>query len=160
MENNLAFTDFVELQRTAAQFVERNYSSERIATVWPLSQALRRPEFGYVQRPLAVRAIGDFTARTVDSPGWQQDAQVLVIFSRMWEPDWSWSRFAWVRRLWHDYYGYEPDLTAAEMAYRPWRPVATWQRRGQWIAVYEVSTGTVVPALWDRSAESGVHRYR
>ena len=45
-ENNLAFTDFVRLQEDAAAYVELHYPGEPVATVWPLTSALRRPEVG------------------------------------------------------------------------------------------------------------------
>lgn len=137
-ENNLAFTDFVKLQQTAAGFVERDYPGKRIATVWPLSAALTRPEFGYVHRALPVRSLPDFTARSVDDPEWRRDARVFVFFSRTWEPSWSWTQFALVRELWHQFYGYEPELSVPEMRSRPMTPVARWERRGLWVEVYEV----------------------
>jgi hypothetical protein len=145
-ENNLAFTDFVALQQTAAEFVARNYAGERIATVWPLTSALSRPEFGYVRHAIPVSSLPDFTAHSVDSPDWQRDARVLVFFSRMWEPEWSWTNIELVRKVWRRFYGYEPELTIPEMRRRPLTPVARWERRGQWIEVYEVSTGTVAAA--------------
>jgi hypothetical protein len=144
LENNLAFTDFVELQRTAAGFVEANYPCERIATVWPLTSALSRPEFGYVRRAVPVHSLPDFTARSVDSPAWRQDARVFVFFSRMWQPAWSWTNIELMRKFWRHFYGYEPELSISEMRSRSLTPVARWQRRGQWIEVYEV---TVARAL-------------
>ena len=137
-ENNLAFKDFVELQQTAAEFVSRNYSSERIATGWPLTSALSRPEFGYVERAMAVQSLPDFTAASLDSPDWRRNARILVVFSRMWEPEWSWTRIGIVRKIWRHFYGYEPELTTPEMRSRPLAPVARWERRGLWIEVYEV----------------------
>jgi 4-amino-4-deoxy-L-arabinose transferase-like glycosyltransferase len=154
-ENNLAFTDFVELQQTAAEFVERDYPGQRIATVWPLTAALSRPEFGYVHRAMPVHSLPDFTAHSVDSPDWQRDARVLIFFSRMWEPEWSWTHIALVRNMWRRFYGYQPDLTIPEMRSRPFAPVARWQRHGQWIEVYvgqasgpvlSLKTETVAPA--------------
>jgi 4-amino-4-deoxy-L-arabinose transferase-like glycosyltransferase len=136
-EDNLAFTDFVALQQTAADFVARNYASERVATVWPLTSALSRPEFGYVSRPMAVLSLPDFTARSVDHPEWQRDARVFIIFSRTWRPAWSWTNIELVRRIWRHFYGYEPELTIPDMQSRPFTPVARWQRRGQWIEVLE-----------------------
>ena len=141
-ENNLAFTDFVALQQTAAEFVARSYAGERIATVWPLTSALSRPEFGYVRRALPVRSLPDFTAHSVDSPDWRRDARVFVFFSRIWEPEWSWTNIELVRKTWRHFYGYEPELSINEMRRRPLTPVARWQRRGQWIEVYEISTST------------------
>jgi len=137
-ENNLAFTNFVELQQTAAGFVARSYPGERIATVWPLTSALSRPEFGYVRRAIPVHSLPDFTAHSVDSPDWRRDARVLVFFSRMWEPEWSWTNIEIVRKIWRHFYGYEAELSIPEMRSRPLTPVARWERRGQWIEVYEV----------------------
>ncbi len=144
-ENNLAFTDFVELQRTAAGFIERQ-GGPPVATAWPLTSALRRPEFGYVRRPLPVSALPDFTAHSVDSPDWRRGARLLVIFSRMWEPEWSWTHIEIVRKIWRHFYGYEPELTMAGMLGRPVTPVARWERHGLWVEVYEISPGTVAAA--------------
>ncbi|HTQ56441.1 MAG TPA: hypothetical protein VMI94_18355 [Bryobacteraceae bacterium] len=154
-ENNLAFTDFVELQQAAAGFVEQN--GRPVATVWPLAAALRRPEFGYVQRPIPVHALPDFTASNVDNPAWQRDARVLVLFSRMWEPPWSWTNVELVRKIWRHFYGYEPELTARDMSGRPFTPVARWERHGLWVEVYELNPGTVVAARSDRTAECSGH---
>jgi len=141
-ENNLAFASFVELQQTAAEFVARNYPGERIATVWPLTSALSRPEFGYVRRAIPVDSLPDFTAHSVDSPDWRRDARVLVFFSRMWEPEWSWTNIPLVRKIWRHFYGYEPELSIPEMRSRPLAPVARWERRGLWIEIYEVAMAT------------------
>ena len=145
-ENNLAFTDFVELQQTAAGYVARNYAGERIATVWPLTSALSRPEFGYVRQAIPVHSLADFTAGSVDSPDWRGDARILVFFSRTWEPEWSWTNIELVRKIWRHFYGYEPELTIPEMRRRALTPVARWERHGQWIEVYEAGAGTVAAA--------------
>jgi len=145
-ENNLAFTDFVALQQTAAEFVARNYPSERIATVWPLTSALGSPEFGYVSRAVPVHSLPDFTPHSVDAADWQRDARVLVFFPRMWEPRWSWTNIELVRKIWRHFYGYEPEISSSEMRSRGITSVARWERRGQWIEIYEVSpTAPSVP---------------
>ena len=149
LENNLAFTDFVRLQQAAAGFVERYYAGERVATVWPLTSALSHPEYGYVRRAIAVHSLKDFTAHSVDGGDWRRDARVLIFFSRTWEPEWSWARIGWVRTLWSRFYGYQADLPAAEMRERGLAQVARWERRGQWIEVYEwaaVQSAGVRPA--------------
>ena len=106
--------------------------------MWPLTSALSRPEFGYVRRAIPVTSLPDFTAHSVDSPDWRRGARVLVFFPRMWEPQWSWTNIVLVRKIWRRFYGYEPDLSIREMQRRPLTPVARWERRGQWIEVYEV----------------------
>jgi 4-amino-4-deoxy-L-arabinose transferase-like glycosyltransferase len=136
-ENNLAFTDFVKLQQAAAEFLERDFAGAPVATVWPLTSALRRPELGYVSHPLPVRSLPDFTAASVNRLDWNS-VRVVVLFSRMWEPEWSWTHIELVRRIWHRFYGYEPELSFVEMRRRPVTPVARWVRHGLWVEVYEV----------------------
>jgi hypothetical protein len=158
LENNLAFTDFVAVQRDAAQFLERRYSGARVATAWPLTSALSRPAFGYVNHPLPVLALRDFTPATIDRQQWA-DARVFVLFSRTWEPALSWTRIPWVRDLWTCFYGYQPELTTLDMRLRAMLPVAHWSRRGQWIEIYEISTDMAAPVLADRSAECSGRPY-
>jgi hypothetical protein len=64
-ENNLAMTDFVSLQAAAAAYLDQRASNARIATAWPLTDALRRPEFGYVHRPLKVEQIENLSPLSI-----------------------------------------------------------------------------------------------
>ena len=157
-ENNLAFVDFVKLQRGAAQFLERRYPGERVATVWPLTSALARPAFGYVSRPQPVDSLQDFTAVSIDRHDWH-GARLFVLFSRMWEPDWSWTRIELVRKIWRRFYGYEPELSIADMRSRPMLPIAQWSRQGLWLAIFEVNTETLAGARSDRSAEYSARQH-
>jgi hypothetical protein len=137
-ENNLAFVDFVRLQQDAAEFVEQRYVGQRVATVWPLTSALSRPELGYVTHPVMVRGLPDFTAATMHRLDWPS-VRAVVLFSRTWEPAWSWTDIELVRKIRHRFYGYEPDLSIVQMRQRPVAPVARWARHGQSIEVYEAS---------------------
>jgi 4-amino-4-deoxy-L-arabinose transferase-like glycosyltransferase len=139
-ENNLAFTDFVELQRAAAEFVERDYRGAPVATAWPLSSALRRPELGYVGQALTVRGIPDFTPGSIDRLKWR-GVRVFVLFSRMWQPALNWTDLKFVREIWRRFYGYVPEVSFLQMRQRAVLPVARWERHGLWIEVYEVNTG-------------------
>src|SRR5437867_2390563 len=71
LEYHLAFTDFVKLHQTAAGYLEAHYPEAEVCTAWPLSAALRRPEFGYVKSPRHVRQIRDFTESSVSARGRQ-----------------------------------------------------------------------------------------
>jgi 4-amino-4-deoxy-L-arabinose transferase-like glycosyltransferase len=135
-ENNLAMVDFVELQQTAAQFLERTYSNRRIYTAWPLTQALRDPSFGYVERKLSPAETGDLrysTLRAIDP----QAVDVLVLYSRTWEPEWGVLRFGAIQRFLHHFYEYEPQMNSAQVREQfNLTPVQRWTRRGQWVEVY------------------------
>ena len=135
-ENNLAMTDFVDLQQAAAEKLEESYAGQPVYTAWPLTQALRNPAFGYVRRPLTAAETSDLrysTLRRIDPKA----VDVLVLYSRTWEPDWSVLRFPLVRRFLTHFYEYEPQMDSAQVReHFQLQPVARWTQRGQWIEIY------------------------
>jgi hypothetical protein len=135
-ENNLAMADFVELHQTAAQFLEKTYPNRRIYTAWPLTQALRDPAFGYVktkQAPVETADLRYSTLRVIDS----KNVDVLVLYSRTWEPEWGVLRFGIVERFLHRFYEYEPQMNTAQVReHFGLIPVQRWTRRGQWVEIY------------------------
>lgn len=136
-ENNLAMADFVRLQKDAASYLERNDPSETIYTAWPLTAALRTPEFGYVRHDMRTSETSDLRASTLSRLDRRQ-ARVLVVYSRTWDPPWGVLRIPVVERFLERFYDYEPELSASQA--REWlglERAARWDRRGQWIEVYE-----------------------
>ncbi len=136
LENNLAFVDFVGLQAEAAEYLEAHIPEGKIATMFPLASAMRRPEFGYVRHRLRVREIYDSSARNV-VPLAHEDVAVLVLYSVAWDPLGLMKNPRWVVFI-KRYYGYEPPVSEQEIgvllgAHR----VARWTRRGQWIEIYQ-----------------------
>ena len=138
-ENNLAMVDFIELHRSAAQFLEKTYANNRIYTAWPLTQAVRDPAFGYVTAKLQPAETNDLrysTLRAIDP----QKVDVLVLYSRTWEPEWGLLRFGIVGRFLHRFYEYEPQMNSAQVReHFGLTPVQRWTRHGQWIEIYSRS---------------------
>ena len=135
-ENNLAMADFVGLQTAAAHFLEHEYPADRIHTAWPLTAALRNPDFGYVAHGLRTVETSDLHASTLSSLDPQQ-VTVLVLYSRTWEPAWGILQNAWVVRLLTRFYDYEPQMSSEQCRLRlNLLPVMRWTRRGQWIEIY------------------------
>jgi 4-amino-4-deoxy-L-arabinose transferase-like glycosyltransferase len=133
-ENNFAVVDFVSLHKDAAEFVEAKYPNETIVSAWPFPDALRRPEFGYVTRPLKIRGIEDFHYETVAK---LKDVDVLVVYSRTWEPRLSVLRIPSIRKLLERYYSYDRQITSDEIHDQlGLNAVVMYTRRGQWIEVY------------------------
>lgn len=135
-ENNLAVVDFVRLQQEAAELVESQYQNRLIGSAWPFPDSLRRPEFGYVQQPMRVKGLANFDAPTVLAPQ-NRDIDVLVLYSRTWEPGWSVIGLPWVKEFLKRYYFYSPQVTGAEVQ----RDLGLLlrgrvERRGQWIEIY------------------------
>lgn len=137
LENNLAMVDFVELHQAAAEYLERDAVNLKIATAWPLTGALRRTEFNYVRKPLAVVETGDFHTRNVLAAASRERPDVLVVYSRTWEPRFGLLNIPFVERLLRAYYDWEPQIGASEIeAHLGLHSRFRFQQRGQWIEVY------------------------
>jgi hypothetical protein len=138
-ENNLGWTDYVRVQQEAAAFVEARYGGQHaVATAWPLSAALVRPEAGYVATPLEVTGLPDFRPATLDAIDWEQ-TPVLVYFTELPESAPGFSRNETAIRLRRRYWRWEPDIAPAEFrARRPFlHSVGRWRRGGYLVEVYE-----------------------
>jgi 4-amino-4-deoxy-L-arabinose transferase-like glycosyltransferase len=135
-ENNLAMVDFVNLHRTAAQFLEKSYPDKTVYTAWPLTQALRNPAFGYVDRAMSAAETSDLHYSTLNALD-PRSVDVLVLYSRTWEPRQGVFRWMHVRYFLSRYYAYEREITPAEVRQHfGLIPVQRWTQRGQWIEIY------------------------
>jgi hypothetical protein len=137
LENNLSMVDFVRLQETAAEYVERHAPEARIATTWPLTNALAEPDFGYVKRPLRVVRIerqqpADFAALDPAS------FDLAVIYSRGQRTPRPFldvvPRFA--RRFVSGYVAAPEPPSPQDMQRAGLAPVAQWSLGGEWLAIY------------------------
>lgn len=126
-ENNLAFVSFVELQKTAAASVA--VRDGMVATAFPMAEALRNPDLGFVDDPRKVTAIADFTAPEIEKlklhpPG------MVVVFTRTWDPL-HFLQHQFVERFLANQYGYRPDMDPDAIADALSMQVAhRWTRRG------------------------------
>jgi hypothetical protein len=135
-ENNLALVDFVDLHRDAARFLEKSYPGKTIYTAWPLTQALRNPAFGYVDQPMSAAETSDLHLSTLSALN-PKSVDVLVLYSRTWEPRWGVLQWPAVRDFLGHFYEYEPQMTPAEV--QPHFGLVSVQRRdrrGQWIEIF------------------------
>lgn len=135
-ENNLSMVDFVRLHREAAQFLEANYPRETIHTAWPLTGALSNPAFGYVDRKLSTAETSDLRYSTLAALD-PKSVDVLVLYSRTWEPAWGVLRWPAITRFLARFYEYGREMDSTEVA-RHFGLTRTrrWDRRGQWIEIY------------------------
>ncbi len=135
-EDNLAFSDFVMLQKESADFVARSFQNAQVETAWPLTIELARPELGFVPRAMAVHSLPDFTLPTLEGRDWGK-ADVVVIFLRTWDTPVNLMRIPAVQGFWQRFCGYAPSATREEVErFVPLRLTARFERRGQWLDVY------------------------
>jgi 4-amino-4-deoxy-L-arabinose transferase-like glycosyltransferase len=136
-EENLAFTDFLKLHADAADYIAHWYSNPVVYTAWPMSMELSRPELGFVTRTIRVESLPNLTTATLESLDWSK-VQMLVVFSRNWDPPVNLLRMASpLIPFWQSYYGFVPNATPEEARARVPFPVdQTFTRRGQWVDIY------------------------
>jgi hypothetical protein len=151
-EDNVAFSDFVRLHAQAADFLEGRFPKARIASAWPMTAELRRPELGYVGSPFEIVRLPDFSAATIQSVDWKR-VDVLVIYSRRWDPSLNLLHSPLLARFWRHFSGNIPDVDSTEAwNLLPGMSRAHFERRGQWVDVYvnpEAERGSRV-LVWNR----------
>ena len=129
LENNLAFVDFVELERAAAAAAE-DRPALSTATVFPMTDALSNPEFGFVERAHRVVALPDFSPAAIEK---LKDAtpDMMIVFDPVWDP-FHLLRIEALRSFLERNYGYVPALSPAQIARAlSMRIARRWTRRGQ-----------------------------
>ena len=135
-EDNFAVVDFGRLQETAARYLQSHYPHSRIYTAWPLTPALRGPDFGYVTKPLDAHETRDFRysfLAKLDPRG----VDVLVTYPRTWEPVFWILRLPLIGAYLTKFYEWEPPMTPEQCrAVLGLVRVAHWDRRGQWIDIW------------------------
>jgi len=116
-EENLAYRDFILLHRDAAHFLEDNYAGARVLTTWPATDELKNPYFGYLSRPLRVSPVENFDRDSLaEAAARKSDYDAALLFST---------------------HG-GPTLDDALQSLGG-RVVFREERKGQWVAVVEMS---------------------
>jgi hypothetical protein len=141
LEDNLAYRDYIVMHQQAACFLESRYPNTPVLTAWPASDELSRPYLRYVNKPLRVVRMEDFTAEQVLSAAdMRQSFGVVAAFSTKYEP--SHPMFAnwetW-QKLKTRFFGFHRDLppqVIAEMLGGTIEHMET--RNGQWIAIIRI----------------------
>jgi hypothetical protein len=135
-ENNLAWTDFVALQKEAANYLEVYAPDKRIASTWPFTGAIQHPYLGYVEKPLTgVELPGFHVSEITEFDRSQYD--LLVVYEKFWTFEGRAFDNALLRPIIQQYKDYHPQATEAEInAGIGLVPVQKFERGGQWIEIY------------------------
>jgi 4-amino-4-deoxy-L-arabinose transferase-like glycosyltransferase len=118
LENNLAFVDFVNLEIKAARAVDGMPGT--LATSFPMADAFRGNDYGYVWQARKVRSIADFQPESVaELKG--NPPELMIVYDPAWDP------LHWMAKL----PGYRPQMTAGEIGrLLDMRLTRHWERGG------------------------------
>jgi hypothetical protein len=116
-EENLAYRDFTLLHRDAARFLAEKYPAARVLTSWPATDELRNPYYGYTPLALNVVPVENFLPAELErAAGRKSEYDVALLYS--------------------SHGGLELDEAARLL---DGRVVFRQDRKGQWVAVLEIS---------------------
>ena len=86
-EDTLLYRDYVVLHKAAANELASRFPGRRVLTAWPASDELTRPYLGYVNQPLQVVRIENFSDLEMLRASHAADQfDVVLLFSTKWEP--------------------------------------------------------------------------
>jgi 4-amino-4-deoxy-L-arabinose transferase-like glycosyltransferase len=148
-EDTLAYRDSILLQQDAIAQILARYGRPTVLTAWPASDELTKPELGYVEHPLQVVAIDNFSypqirvaaerAATEGATG--EPYTVALLFSTKYDPPGLLLRLEGRageqnQALDERYFAFHQDLDPRTIAHLLGGSVV-WQeqRHGQWAAV-------------------------
>ena len=137
-ENNLAWTDFVALQKEAASYLEAYAPDKRILSSWPFPGAVQHPYLGYVAHPLTAIELPGYTFRVEDIKNFDPNSyDLLVAYSKFWTFEGHGFDNKLLRSFIEQYQDYHPQATEAEIKDATGLiPVHRWERGGQWIEIF------------------------
>ena len=126
-ENNLLFATFAELGAKTAGSIELRQGS--IATTFPMSAALRHPDYGYVSREREVVELAGFHEEDI-APLQANRPDMVVVYDTTWDPlgILDSGPALWLQE---NYFGYKPQLSDRAVAEKlSMRVVHQWRQRG------------------------------
>jgi 4-amino-4-deoxy-L-arabinose transferase-like glycosyltransferase len=137
-EDNLAYADYIRLHQGAASFIEHRLPHAIVLTAWTGTDELTTPWLGYVQQPVRVVPIENFSAGQILSAAQNQGAfDAAFVFSTKYDPGPTvLSRLrVWEQRN-EQYFGFHQDLPPETIAQLLGGKIVWQQHKGaQWAAV-------------------------
>jgi len=137
-EDNLAYAHLVRLEQAGIAALNAQCPGATVLSAWPLTDAMTRPELGYLKEPYEVYPLEDFSAaqieRAASEPGRYSAA---LVFSTKYDPQSPlFTLGAKSKALDEEYFGLHRDLPPEEIA-RQLGGKLLWRKtdQGQWIAL-------------------------
>jgi hypothetical protein len=136
-EDNLNYASYVRLHQQAAKLIESRYPRAIVLTAWPASDELTHSYLGYVQKPIQVVRIENFSVEQLKLAQQSGDYDVALIFTT------KLPRFRWLGwRSWEAansrYFDLHEDVSPGLAAFLlQGRIVMQESQNGQRVAVLE-----------------------
>ena len=131
---NLSVTRFVQVQQEAARYLEAYRPYRRVASAWPFTEAISRPEFGYVERALPVVRLKNLDLASIADVN-SSRYDVLVVYSRS-EPLGVFETPV-IRTFWQRFLSYPREATEEQIHNALGLNLEiSWNQSGHTLAIY------------------------
>jgi hypothetical protein len=140
-EDTLLYRDYIIVHKQAADELSARYPHARILTAWPATDELARPFLGYVQRPLSVVPIENFSALEVEWAAQATDQfDVALLFPTKWQPPHPLFRsLPFGAELQERFFDYREEMPPRQIAnILGGRTVRYLNRNNEWVAVVAI----------------------
>jgi hypothetical protein len=137
-EDNLSYADSIRLHQLAIRQIATRFPGSTVLTAWPATDELRKPELGYVKKPMPVIAVDNFSLEEIQkAAGSSADATTAFAFSTKYDPPHPWMGLgARNEALDTRFFDFHRDLDPSAIAHLlGGRVVWREERAGQWAAV-------------------------
>lgn len=136
-ENDLAVVRAVELHRVAAEWVDTRHAGQRVATAWPLADALQRPGLGYVTKEQRVLRMSGSSAADLERVRARRPDVFVLFTDDPFEDSWIVDRIPFVEDLRRELYRWQPPLMSRDVEDAlGMREEARWQSGNATMAVF------------------------
>ncbi|MDE3062129.1 MAG: glycosyltransferase family 39 protein [Acidobacteriota bacterium] len=135
-EDNLQYARITRMEMAAIARLAAQYPGATVASAWPVTDALTRPELGYVTRPFHVYALEDFTAAQINRAVANRSRFTMaLVFSTKYDPPSPlFTLGPRSRQLDERYFGLHEDLPPEDIATRLGGSLI-WKRTDQGMGV-------------------------
>ncbi len=140
-EDTLLYRDYIIVHKQAADELSTRFPHSRVLTAWPASDELTRPFLGYVQQPLAVVPIENFSALEIARAAQATDQfDVALLFPTKWQPPYPLFRsLPFGERLQERFFDYREELPPQQVAnILGGRTVRYLNRNNEWVAIVAI----------------------
>lgn len=141
-EDNLEYARITRMEMAAIGQLTAQFPHATVASAWPVTDELSRPELGYVKQPFHVFALDDFTsAQIARAAADRSQFSIALVFSTKYDPPTPlFTLGPKSRMLDQRYFGLHEDLPPQEIASRLGGNLI-WESKdqGMWVALIRLN---------------------
>ncbi len=137
-EDTLLYRDYILVHDQSETELAQRFPHSRVLTAWPASDEITRPFLGYVEQPMQVVRVENFSAAEMERAAQAPDQfDVALVFSTKWEPPHPlWKTLPFGEALQQRFFDYHEDVTPEQAAAMlGGRVVSYHNRNNEWVAI-------------------------